>query len=88
MDIDPGITEAVDILRNAGIETFDSCEGGPGHALPEPTIRFHGNAWAGHKAFAVAMENGLPVLSLRRAYIVTSGQLEGPWWELVLRTTA
>ncbi|KKL60024.1 hypothetical protein LCGC14_2209410, partial [marine sediment metagenome] len=40
--IDPGIRYAVLVLRAGGIETFESCEGGPGHASPDPTIRFHG----------------------------------------------
>lgn len=88
MPIDPGILRAVCVLRQAGVETFESCEGGAGHAMPEPTVRFHGNAWAGHKAFAAAMENGLPVLSVRQAYSVIDGRLEGPWWEITFRTTA
>ena len=87
MPLDPGIRTAVLILRKSGVETSESCQGGAGHCFPEPTICFHGDAWAGHKAFAVAMENGLPVLSLRRAYGVVAGQLEGPWWEMTFRTT-
>jgi len=88
MAIDPGIAYAVCALRAGGIETFESCEGGNGHAMLEPTIRFHGNAWEGHRAFTVAMERGLPVLAVRRSYTVTDGQLEGPWWEMTFRTTA
>lgn len=87
MAMDPGIRSAVLILRRGGVETSESCEGGNGHSFSEPTVCFHGDAWAGHKAFAVAMENGLPVLSLRRAYGVVAGQLEGPWWEITFRTT-
>jgi hypothetical protein len=87
MALDPGIRLAVLVLRSAGVETFESCEGGPGHAMPEPTVKFHGSSHEGYRAFAVAMENGLPVLSLRRAYGVTDGQLEGPWWEMTFHTT-
>ncbi len=29
--LDPGIADYVIALREAGIETFESCEGGPGH---------------------------------------------------------
>jgi hypothetical protein len=25
-----------------GVETIESCEGGPGHAFPEPTVRLAG----------------------------------------------
>ena len=87
LPIDPGIRRAVLILRKEGIETFESCEGGKGHAFPEPTVKFFGSAWAGFKAYAVAMEYGLPVLRIQRVYGASDGQLEGPWWELVFRTT-
>lgn len=81
--IDQGIREAVLKLRSGGVETFESCEGGEGHAFAEPTVRFHGDAWAGYRAFAIAMENGLRPVSVRRVYDVISDQLVGPWWEIV-----
>jgi hypothetical protein len=85
--LDPGIRRYVLVLRSEGIETFESCQGGPGHAYPEPTVRFDGNAFEGYRAFTAAMNYGLPVLALRRIYQVTDGQLVGPWWELTFRTT-
>jgi hypothetical protein len=88
LDLDAGIRRAVLILRSAGIETFESCEGGAGHAFPDPTVKFHGGAWAGYHAFAIAMEHRLPVLRMQQVYGIANGQLEGPWWELVFRTTA
>lgn len=87
MPIDPGIREYVLVLREAGIETFESCEGGEGHSFPEPTVRFFGAQAEGYRAFAAAMEHGLPVTSLRRYYSVVEGQLEGPWWEMCFRIT-
>lgn len=87
LDLDPGIRQAVLTLRREGVETFESCEGGAGHAFPDPTIKFHGSSWAGYRALAIAMENGLPVLRMQRVYGISDGQLEGPWWELVFRTT-
>ena len=30
------------ILRENGVETVESCQGGAGHAFPEPTIKFSG----------------------------------------------
>ena len=87
LPLDPGIRRAVLILRRGGVETFESCDGGPGHPYPEPTIRFHGTAWAGFKALAVAMEHGLPVLDLRRVWDIVDGAPTGPWWELTFRTT-
>lgn len=84
---DEGIRRYVLILRAAGIETFESCQGGAGHAFPEPTIRFHGTAAEGFRAFTAARNHGLPVLALRRSYSVNGDWLEGPWWEMTFRTT-
>ena len=83
LPLDAGIRRAVLILRRAGVETFESCQGGDGHAFAEPTIKFHGNAWAGYKAFAVAMENGLPAARIQYVWHEVDTQLAGPWWEIV-----
>jgi hypothetical protein len=81
--LDPGIRAYVLALREGGVETFESCEGGDGHALAEPTIRFHGPASAGFRAYAVACERGLPVAALRLSYPVDDCKmLTGPWWEM------
>jgi hypothetical protein len=88
MDLDPGIRPYVLALREAGIETFESCQGGEGHAFPEPTIRFHGGIGEGFKAFGVARERGLPVFKVRLSYTVQDGVLTGPWWEMVFATKA
>jgi hypothetical protein len=82
--LDPDIRDAVRILQTAGIETFESCQGGNGHALPEPTIRFHGEHGEGFRALAVAFENGVNVLSLRRAWSIEDGEPTGPCWEIVV----
>jgi len=81
--LDPGIARYVHVLYDAGVETFESCEGGPGHAMPEPTIRFHGRKPDGLKALAVALENDLPVYELRRTWSVIDGEITGPYWALV-----
>ena len=52
--LDPCIRDAVRILAEAGIETFESCQGGESHALPEPTIRFHGEHGEGFRALGIA----------------------------------
>lgn len=88
MTLDPGIRYYVLVLRSQGIETFESCEGGEGHAFLEPTVRFHGNAFEGYRAFTAAMNFGLPVYSLRRFWSVEDGQLVGPQWEMTFRTAA
>ena len=84
--LDPGIADFVAVLQEHGVETYESCEGGPGHTYPEPSIRFHGPRAAGIKAFACAAESGLPVFELRRVWRVEDGDLTGPWWELTFHT--
>src|SRR5690348_9250045 len=44
--VDVGIRFAVRALHSAGIETGQSCEGGPGHAYHAPTIDLPGQPWA------------------------------------------
>jgi len=85
--LDKGIEQAVQVLRAAGVETFESCQGGNGHSYNEPTIRFHGHKSEGYRAFSVAIEAGLRVTTLRRIYTVEDGELNGPWWELVFTPT-
>ncbi len=80
--LDPGIANAVHVLRTAGIETYESCEGGNGHSFLVPTVRFHGDHTEGFKALAVAVQHGLPVSDLRRVWTVIDGEPVGPNWEL------
>lgn len=81
-DLDAGIRPFVLALRAGGVETFESCEGGVGHAFAEPTVRFHGDRSAGLRALAAAIEVGLPVIELRRTWPIIDGEPTGPWWEL------
>lgn len=85
LEIDHGIREAVTILQNGGIETFESCFGGEGHPCPEPMVRFHGNSFEGFKAFTVAKNHGLNVLSVAYEYSESNGWLEGPHWKMTFR---
>jgi hypothetical protein len=84
--LDIGIEKAVRRLQACGIETFESCEGGSGHAYPEPTVRFHGTPEAGWRAVAVCLAHGLPVAELRRVWdILNDNEPTGPHWELTFR---
>ena len=80
--LDPAIRDAVATLRAEGVETFESCEGGPGHAYPEPTVRFHGDQAEGMRALAVALRAGLRIEALRRLWTVIDGEPCGPYWEI------
>lgn len=85
--LDRGIAQAVHALTMAGVETFESCEGGNGHAYPEPTVRFHGDHAEGLRALAAAMSARLPVRELRRVWPVLNDEPTGPWWELTFSPT-
>jgi len=83
--LDHGIAQAVKALREAGVETYESCEGGPGHAFPEPTVRFYGELPEGFRALAAAQCAGLQVYALRRVYQILDREPVGPHWEMVFR---
>lgn len=86
--VDSGIAPFVRVLRDAGVETFESCQGGTDHAFPEPTVRFHGDQGVGLEALAAAQRAGLPVAELRRTWPVLDGEPTGPWWELTFSRCA
>jgi hypothetical protein len=81
-ELDLRIAPYVKALREHGVETFESCEGGAGHAFPEPTIRFHGQRPEGFRALAVARTYEMPVGELRRSWPLIDGEPTGPYWEL------
>ena len=80
--LDQGIKRYVEVLFAAGVETYESCQGGEGHCYPEPTIRFHGERSEGFKALAIAREHDFPVRSIRRAWPIIDGEPTGPCWEM------
>ena len=82
--LDAGIAPFVRHLSTMGIETFESCEGGEGHAYPEPTVRFHGGKAEGYKAVSYALEAGFSVSELRRVWPLLDSELTGPYWEITL----
>jgi hypothetical protein len=85
--LDPGIARVVITLNAANVETFESCEGGPGHSYPEPTVRFHGDQAEGFRVLSIAMRAGLLVRELRRVWPVLDDEPTGPWWELTFSPT-
>jgi hypothetical protein len=84
--LDAGIAAYVEVLWTAGLDTYESCEGGSGHSYPEPAVRFHGGRTEGFWALHVAADHGLPVDALRRFWSVDrSGEPTGPYWEITFR---
>lgn len=86
--LDSGIRPYVEALAEAGIETYESCDGGAGHAYPEPTIRFHGDRGEGFRALSIATQRQLPVAALRRIWMVIDGEPTGPHWEITFTSCA
>jgi len=85
-ELDPGIRRAVEILTEHGVETFESCEGGPGHSYPEPTARFYGDPGAGWLAVSVCLNHGFKLSELRRVWDILDGNdPTGPYWEVTFR---
>ena len=80
--LDEGIREIVETLIAHGVETYESCEGGPGHSYAEPTVRFEGDLSEGPRAVSVALGYGLSVSRLRRVWAIRDKMLHGPWWEM------
>jgi hypothetical protein len=85
--LDLGIADHVRVLREHGVETFESCQGGDGHAACEPIVRFYGDKSEGFRALDIALKNGLPIRDLRRYWQVVDGEPCGPYWELVFRAS-
>jgi hypothetical protein len=87
-ELDPGIRAAVELLDQGGIETYESCHGGQGHAYPEPTVAFGGGRDEGWRALAIILyygkDRGLGNLKeLRRAWSIRDGEPLELHWELV-----
>lgn len=66
--LDPGIEDAVYLLTDHGFETFESCEGGPGHCFPEPTVRFYGDEYDAIRAYDICVAHGMLVNCVRRVF--------------------
>lgn len=81
--LDEGIKEAVRILIDNGIETFESCEGGKGHAFPEPTIRFEGDMFDCIRVLDICDKNNLNAHVSRYCFNRIDGILEKPFCEVI-----
>jgi hypothetical protein len=86
--LDPGIRHFVLVLRSQGVDTCQSCQGGPGHCYLEPTIEFRGGTGDGPRAVGVALTYGLPIAELRREWSVRDGEINGPIWTMTFKLRA
>ncbi len=82
--LDDGIRRLVRMLRYHGVETLQSCEGGTGHAYPEPTVDFAGDEGAGLYALGITLSMGFKVQCLNRHYTVSHGEITETYWQIIL----
>lgn len=80
--VDRGIRDRMRIMCAGGFETFESCQGGKGHAYPVPTICFHGNTSEGFRAIAWLRTHGIEPVDLRRYWSIEHGEPHGPHWQI------
>lgn len=81
--LDDGILGVVKVLREAGIDTFHSCQGGPSHSSEKPEVRFHGDENEGFRAEEVTTAAGYQVFEICRFWYSNSqGERLGPYWEI------
>lgn len=83
--LDLGIAPYVAALIEAGVHTFESCEGGQGHSFDRPTVKFYGTHADGWRALAACKDRGFPVVHLCRAWDMDDGEPSGPYWQIVFR---
>lgn len=83
--IDKEVAPIVDVLREGGVETIQSCSGKPGHPFPECTVVFCGEQSDGLRALSVALQRGLSVFQLKRVWTVLNKEITGPLWELTFK---
>lgn len=69
-ELDTAIAPLVRYLRRKGIDTFESCEGGPDHVFPWPIIRFRGDLIKRMEAFNYLRHIGAPMIYIKKASFV------------------
>lgn len=80
--VDAKIRPVLRIMIAGGAETFESCQGGKGHAYPEPTICFHGGSVEGFRVLVWMQSYGIQPRELRRYWYITGGEPHGPHWQM------
>jgi hypothetical protein len=84
--LDEGIRFAVRVLHARGIQTGQSCQGGPGHSYEDPTVDVSGGGrFDGWAALAALEEYGLRVSNVSLVWTVRDGLVDDTFWRLTLR---
>ena len=83
-DLDQRIRRPVRALHDFGIDTIDSCEGGPGHMRSVPTIRFRGDETVARYAIAALAWWGYACVELRKCWLLFPDTRPGAEWEVIV----
>jgi hypothetical protein len=67
-NLDEQIKPIVELLRKYGFNTYESCQGGEGHAFPQPTIRFEGDEFDLIRAYELCEHFGYRPSEVSRVY--------------------
>jgi hypothetical protein len=89
--LDEGIRFAVRVLHaRGGIETCQSCEGGPGHAYDRPTIDLiaQGDDATGFAALAALQDYGLDVRDVSIVWNIKGGLPYEKIWRITFWNSA
>jgi hypothetical protein len=87
MALDSGISYPVRLLRDHGLDTCQSCEGGDGHAYHEPTIELYAGSddSEGFRALAVLQTHGIDVARIAIVWECKNGLPYQRVWSIELR---
>jgi hypothetical protein len=77
--LDPGIVRILRIFKDHGIETCQSCEGGPGHSYEHPTIDVLGEPW---KALDIANTYAAQVDTVSEIFGIRDGRPVEHFWRI------
>lgn len=84
--LDPKISLLVKRLWDAGVHTYESCQGGTGHASREPFIKLYGVPADQWRALAVCQDYGFDVRTISRTWDIDNGEPSGPYTLIVFRS--
>ncbi len=83
--LDPDIQPYVDVLREHGVDTIESCQGGPGHSSAGPYISFRGPVGEGLRVAGIALSLGWPITRILKEWAFFADDITPPVWVLKLR---
>jgi hypothetical protein len=66
--LDPGIVGTVKFLREAGVRTVSSCEGGDGHPYADPMVRFLGDVAEARRVVRLSRREGLIPFEIAKSW--------------------